>query len=78
VFGVVFAISVLVGHWVLAQSTPPVLTIAPTGTNQLLITITNGVSTANYELWWTYKAIYRVGDAQVGQWSNPESITVGG
>jgi hypothetical protein len=27
---------------------------------------------------WTYKAIYRVGDAQVGQWSNPVSITVGG
>ena len=27
---------------------------------------------------WTYKAIYRVGDAQVGVWSNPVSITVGG
>jgi len=27
---------------------------------------------------WTYKAIYRVGDAQVGLWSNPVSITVGG
>ena len=27
---------------------------------------------------WTYKAIYHVGDAQVGQWSNPVSITVGG
>jgi len=27
---------------------------------------------------WTYKAIYRVGDAQVGQWSKPASITVGG
>lgn len=26
---------------------------------------------------WTYKAIYRVGDAQVGQWSNPVSIMVG-
>ncbi len=36
----------------LAQ-TAPVLSIAPTGTNQLLITITNGVGTANYELWWT-------------------------
>jgi hypothetical protein len=41
--------------------TAPFLTVAPTGTNQLLITITNGV-----------------GDAQVGQWSNPVSITVGG
>jgi hypothetical protein len=25
---------------------------------------------------WTYRAIYRVGDAQVGVWSNPESVTV--
>ena len=35
------------------SQTAPVLSIAPTGTNQLLITITNGVGTANYELWWT-------------------------
>lgn len=27
---------------------------------------------------WTYKAIYRVGDHQVGQWSKPVSVTVGG
>lgn len=27
---------------------------------------------------WTYKAIYRVSDAQVGQWSNPVSVSVGG
>lgn len=27
---------------------------------------------------WTYRAIYRVGDAQVGVWSNPVSVTVGG
>jgi hypothetical protein len=27
---------------------------------------------------WTYKAIYRVGDQQVGQWSKPVSVTVGG
>ncbi len=26
---------------------------------------------------WTYRAIYRVDDAQVGQWSNPVSVTVG-
>ena len=25
---------------------------------------------------WTYRAIYRVGDAQVGIWSAPVSITV--
>lgn len=39
--------------YVLAQSTAPVLTATPTGTNQLLITITNGVSTVSYELWTT-------------------------
>lgn len=27
---------------------------------------------------WTYKAIYRVGDGQAGQWSQPVSATVGG
>ena len=26
---------------------------------------------------WTYRAIYRVGDARVGQWSNPVSVMVG-
>lgn len=26
----------------------------------------------------TYRAIYRVGDSRVGQWSNPVSVTVGG
>ena len=27
---------------------------------------------------WTYRAIYRVGDAQVGLWSDPVSVIVGG
>lgn len=27
---------------------------------------------------WTYRGIYRVGDAQVGQWSKEVSVTVGG
>ena len=27
---------------------------------------------------WSYRAIYRVGDAQVGVWSNVVSVTVGG
>lgn len=35
------------------QSGVPYLTIAPTGTNQLLITVFNDASPANYELWWT-------------------------
>lgn len=52
-------------HWIIIISavvvtaltalsqTAPLLTIAHTGTNQLLITITNGVSAANYDLYWT-------------------------
>jgi len=35
------------------SQTAPVLTIAPTGTNQLLITITNATSAVSYELWTT-------------------------
>lgn len=31
---------------------PPVLTIAPMGSNQFSVTITNGDATANYELYW--------------------------
>jgi hypothetical protein len=27
---------------------------------------------------WTYRAIYRLGDSRVGQWSKPVSVTVGG
>lgn len=31
----------------------PYLTVAPTGTNQLLITVINNATPVNYELWWT-------------------------
>ena len=31
----------------------PYLTVAPTGTNQLLITVINNTGPSNYELWWT-------------------------
>jgi hypothetical protein len=37
----------------LTQDGVPYLTIAPTGTNQLLITVINNGSPVNYELWWT-------------------------
>jgi hypothetical protein len=37
----------------LAQLTPPVLTVAPSGTNQLNITITNGINLTRYEIWTT-------------------------
>jgi len=40
--------------WILAQGIPqPVLTITPAVSNQVVITITNGVSIANYDLAWT-------------------------
>lgn len=38
---------------VVFSQTAPGLAIAPTGTNQLSITITNAISTDSYELWWT-------------------------
>ena len=37
----------------LTQNGVPYLTIASTGTNQLLITVFNNTGPANYELWWT-------------------------
>lgn len=37
----------------LAQSSPPVLTVAPSGTNSLAITVTNGNSSTSYEIWTT-------------------------
>jgi hypothetical protein len=27
---------------------------------------------------WTYKAIFRVGDQRIGQWSDEVSLTIGG
>ena len=48
--GGLLAVTTALTVW--AQSAP-VLTMAPTGTNQLSITITNGVSTGNYELYTT-------------------------
>jgi len=47
------AVTTLVVCLAMAQSTPPVLTISKTGTNQLLITITNGTGAGSYELWST-------------------------
>jgi hypothetical protein len=52
--GVALAGILLAGHWAWAQSIPqPVLTITPAVSNQMVISITNGVSTANYDLYWT-------------------------
>jgi len=53
--GIGIAVLGLVVVWAsLGQTVPrPVLTIAPTGTNQFLITITNAESTVNYELYRT-------------------------
>ena len=50
--GTVLLLLVLTRTLVLGQPTP-VVAIARAGTNQFSITITNGVSTGNYELWWT-------------------------
>jgi hypothetical protein len=34
--------------------------------------------THHSSLFLSYRAIYRVGDSRVGQWSKPVSVTVGG
>ncbi len=50
-------IALVAGAWGLIYSAlaapQPVLTIAPLGSNQFNIVITNGVSTTNYTLFWT-------------------------
>ena len=35
------------------SQTAPFLEITPAGSNQFSVTITNGISTDSYELWWT-------------------------
>jgi hypothetical protein len=51
----VLAVVLIVGATALTawSQSAPVLTIAPTGTNQIAIGITNGINTGNYEVWWT-------------------------
>ena len=46
-------LAVVIARNALADVPQPVLTIAPLGSNQFSITITNGVSTTNYTLFWT-------------------------
>ena len=47
------AATVIVAVKVFADPPPPVISIGSLGTNQVSITVTNGVSTANYDLYWT-------------------------
>jgi hypothetical protein len=48
----VAAIILFMTLWVWGQSEPPVLTIAPLGSNQFSIAITNGESNGEYILYW--------------------------
>lgn len=62
---------------VLADVPQPVLTIAPLGSNQFNVVITNGVSTTNYTLFWTpalndqFYPWQVLGVSQVGQTNFP-------
>jgi hypothetical protein len=48
------AVTMLAACWALAQGIPqPVLTITPAASNTVVVTITNGVSVASYDLAWT-------------------------
>jgi hypothetical protein len=45
---------ILFATWrVWSQTAPPALSITLTGTNTVTLTVTNGVSTNLYEIWWT-------------------------
>lgn len=44
---------ILIGVRFVSAQTAPVLTIAPTGTNQLSITFTNNIGSLDYDLMWT-------------------------
>lgn len=80
----VFAAALLAGHWALAQS-QPVLAIAPLGSNQFNIVITNAVTTTNYTLFarqfledpiypWEVVAVSDIGQTNFlidgGSWDN--------
>ena len=68
----IFMAILLVSSWAWAQ-TVPILTATPTGTNQLLITITNSVSTLSYELWTTPV----LGDSTTYPWTIAEVGSTG-
>jgi hypothetical protein len=52
--GSLIIILTVVAAWrVLSQSTAPALSIAPTGTNEVALTVINGSATNLYEIWWT-------------------------
>src|SRR6266478_8063350 len=77
--GASFAVLVLslLAFWrVWSQSTPPALSIASTGTNQVTLTVTNGLATNLYEIWWTE---FLTGDLSLtnGDWITVYSGTTG-
>lgn len=49
---IVLTLTLLAAWRVWSQSNAPVLAIAPLGTNQFQVTVTNGVAGAAYELMW--------------------------
>ena len=49
----ILMVTVVAAWRVLSQSSPPALSIALTGTNEVTLTVTNGVATNLYEIWWT-------------------------
>jgi hypothetical protein len=53
-YGAMAVMMTFTGRWVLAQSIPqPILAITSTSSNSMVITITNGVSLATYDIWTT-------------------------
>jgi hypothetical protein len=68
----VAAIILFMTLWVWGQSEPPVLTIAPLGSNEFSVTITNGEANGEYILYWA--SVLEAGDT----FWQPLSTNVGG
>src|ERR1019366_7463066 len=50
---VIVTLTLLAAWQVWSQTSAPGLSIALTGTNEVTLTVTNGVPTGVYEIWWT-------------------------
>ena len=73
---IVITLTLLCVLRVRSQGAPPALSIVSTGTNEVTLTVTNGVATNLYEIWWTE---FLDGDLSItnGAWTDVYSGTTG-
>jgi hypothetical protein len=70
-------LTVMVAWRVSSQSSPPALSIALTGTNEVTLTVNNGVATNLYEIWWTEFLDTNALTLTSGAWTDVYSGTTG-